>query len=332
MRSGSDFYRDQTVLVTGGSGFVGSHLVRELREHGARVRVTRHRRPIERIDPSLEVVDADLTREDDCRRACRGVDFVFHAAGAVSSASTSGRAGMQAIKTNLVLTAQLIDAAWAEGVKRLLLFSSSTGYPPTDHPVREEEFWGGPPHPAYLGYGWMRRYLERLAEFAASRSRMKIAIARPTAVYGPGDDFDPATGHVVPALVRRSVEREDPFVVWGTGEEIRDFLHVRDLARGCRLLLEKHAECDAVNLGYGKGTSIREVVRIVLDAAGHATARVVFDPTRPTTIPVRLVDTAKASRLLGFEPAIALGEGLRETVRWFAELTRHRMSGAGEWQ
>jgi GDP-L-fucose synthase len=316
------FYRGKKVLVTGGAGFIGSHLVEELLREGAQVRVALHHRPLPFRDERVEIVTADLTRPEDCRTAARGAQFVFHAAGAVGAAGVGARAVMHGITTNLVLTAQMLEAAWAEGVERFLLFGSSTGYPAADHPVKEEEMWTGPVHPAYLGYGWMRRYVERLGEFVASSSPVKIALARPTAVYGRRDNFDPKSSHVIPALIRRALAKENPFVVWGTGDEVRDFLHVSDLARGCVMLLEKHATCDPVNIGYGKTVTIHEIVRIILKAAGHEGAELRFDTTKPAMIPIRSVDTSKAKRLIGFEPRWTLEEGLADTVRWYREHAR----------
>jgi GDP-L-fucose synthase len=163
----------------------------------------------------------------------RGVDLVFHAAGAVSGAGAGADDAMAGITKNLSLKSQVVQAAWAAGVERILIFSSSTVYPAADHPVREEEAWEGPPHPSYLGYGWMRRYFERLAEFAASRSALKIALIRPTAVYGPYDDFRPATSHVVPALVRKAVERCNPFEVWGEACCLRSNQYRLRIGRDC---------------------------------------------------------------------------------------------------
>ncbi|MGE5280593.1 MAG: NAD-dependent epimerase/dehydratase family protein, partial [Deltaproteobacteria bacterium] len=153
----STFYKGARVLVTGGAGFVGTHIVERLLKAGARVRVTVHVRPMEIEDPSIEKVQADLARQEDCLKACDGVQYVFHAAGAVAAAGVTASNPMSAITTNLVLNARMLEAAWTAGVERFLLFSSSTGYPVTDHPVREEEFWSGPTHASYFGYGWMRR-------------------------------------------------------------------------------------------------------------------------------------------------------------------------------
>ncbi len=313
----SDFFADKKVLVAGGAGFVGSHFVEALLERGARVRVTLHERPLRLQHERIETVRADLYQLEDCRRACAGADYVVHAAGAVSAAGVTAHSPMGPIAANLIMSVQLLQAAWLEGVERFLLFSSSTGYPALDHPVREEEFWSGPPHPAYFGYGWMRRYLERLGEFVQQRSDTRIALIRPTAVYGRYDDFDPETSHVVPALIRRAVAKENPFVVWGRGDVVRDFLHITDLVRGSLLVLEKRAECDPVNIGCGQAVTVADLVRIILDAAGHRGAEVVFDESKPTTIPFRMADTTKARRLLGFEPTVPLEEGLRDTVEWY---------------
>jgi len=313
------FYQGKRLLVTGGSGFVGTHFVRALLEQGARVRVPIHRRPMVVQDPRIEPVQADLSRMDDCRAVCEGVDYAIHAAGSVAAAGVSVDTAIASITTNLVLTAQLMQAASETGVQRFLVFSSSTGYPAAGHPVKEEEMWSGPPHPSYFGYGWMRRYLERMAEFVASKSSMGIALVRPTAIYGRHDNFDAQTSHVIPALIRRAVAGEDPFEVWGTGNEVRDFLHVTDLVRGGLLLLEKHAVCDPVNLGCGRTVTISEVVRSILKAARHENARVVFNPSMPTAIPVRRVDISKARKLLGFEPSVSLDDGLADAVKWYRE-------------
>ncbi|MBI5408214.1 MAG: NAD-dependent epimerase/dehydratase family protein [Nitrospirae bacterium] len=313
------FYDGKKVLVTGGTGFIGTHIVRELLKTGARIRVPIHNRPLIVRDERIETLQADLTRQEDCLRILTGVDYVFHAAGSVGAAGVTNP--MSSITINLILTAQILQAAWTAGVQRILIFGSSTGYPAADHPVKEDEMWSGAPHPVYTGYGWMRRYLERLGEFVHSKSGMKVAVVRPTAVYGPWDNFDLKTCHVIPALVRRAVEKENPFVVWGSGEEIRDFLHASDLARACLLMLENYAECDPVNIGYGKTLTIKETVDTVLKAAGHSDAEVVFDSTKPTTIPYRAVDIGKAKQTLGFEPAVSLKEGVKDTVQWYREKT-----------
>ena len=311
------FYKGKAVLVTGGTGFVGIHIVQELLKEGARVRIPIHIRQLPFQIDDVEKMPADLTRQEDCMALMKGIEYVFHAAGAVSAAGVSVNNPMSSITENLVLTARVLQAAWTVGIERLLLFGSSTAYPSADYPIKEEEMWLNEPHPAYFGYGWMRRYLEKLAEFVMSRSEVKIAIVRPTAVYGKWDDFDPKTSHAIPALIRKAIEKKDPYEVWGTGQEVRDFLHVSDLAKSCLLALEKLANCDPVNIGYGKASTIKEIVQLILKAAGHANAKVVFDSSKPMTIPFRMVDISKAGRLLGFKPSVSLEDGLVDTVEWY---------------
>lgn len=313
------FYDGKVVLVTGGTGFVGLHIVQELLKTGARIRIPIHQRPLMIKDDRIETIHADLTRQEDCLNAVKGVDFVFHAAGAVAAAAVTTSNPMAAITTNLILTSQILQAAWTANVERVLIFSSSTGYPIADYPIKEEEMWSGPPHPTYFGYGWMRRYLEKLGEFVASKSNVKVSIVRPTAVFGRWDNFAPKTSHVIPALIRRAVEKENPYIVWGSGEEVRDFLHITDLARACLIMLEKCANCDPVNIGYGKVVTIKDIVYTILKAAGHDNVDIIFDSSKPTTIPYRAVDTTKAKKLLGFEPAVSLEEGLKDTIKWYQQ-------------
>ncbi len=314
------FYENKRVLVTGGTGFVGRHFVDALLREGAHVRVPLHERPLPiEQDGKVEIIHTDLTKQEDCLKAVTGVNYVFHAAGAVAAAAVTTSNPMAAITSNLILTAQMLQAAWTAKVDRVLIFSSSTGYPAVNHPVKEDEMWSGPTHSTYFGYGWMRRYLERLGEYVASKSTVKVAIARPSAVYGRHDNFDAKTSHVIPALIRRAVAKENPFEVWGTGNDVRDSLHITDLVKGCLLLLEKHPNADPVNIAYGKGYSIKETIKIILKAAGHENADVRFDATKPSTIPFRMMDTSKAVQLLGFEPSMSFEEGLNDTILWYKQ-------------
>ncbi|WP_319582635.1 NAD(P)-dependent oxidoreductase [uncultured Pseudodesulfovibrio sp.] len=313
-----EFYKNVPVTVTGGTGFVGSHFAKALAEAGADVTVVRHKRDMPFDIEGVKFVEADLCDREQACKALEGARYVFHAAGAVSAAGTTTTNPTSAITENLVLTARTLEAASTAKVERCLIFSSgTTAYPLTDHPVTEDEMWGAPPPDVYFGYGWMRRYLELLGQFTAQKGGVDIAICRPTAVYGRYDDFNLKTCHVVPALINRAVAGDSPLEVWGTGDEMRDFLHITDLVRGCMLLLMKKADCTPINIGYGSVVTIRDIAEIVMRAAGRSEADIKFDPDKPTTIAKRLVNTDKARELLGFEPAVTLEEGLTDVVRWF---------------
>ena len=309
----STILKNKKLLVTGGSGFVGRNFVEALLKIGADVRITLHKKPSPFAAGAVDIVQADLTTAEACAKACDGIDYVIHAAGSVGNAGNIRSNMVAPIVGNLVMTARLLEAA-SDRCEKILIFSSSTaGYPPLTRPVREEDMWTAPPAPVYFGYGWMRRYFELLGEYVGAVSPLKVMLCRPTAVYGRYDD----SGHIVPSLIRRALAGEDPFVVWGSGAEQRDFLHISDLVRGCLLLLSKGPHSDPVNIGYGKITSVADVAKLIMKAVGRPEAKIVFDDSKPTTIPVRAVDCSKAFKTLGFSPEVPLEAGLEDLVNWF---------------
>ncbi len=311
------FYRNKKVLVTGGTGFVGGHIVQALLDQGAAVRIPIHNRLLPVEDSRIETVPSDLTKPGDCLTVMNKIDYAFHAAGAVGAAGVKGYQLMEGITKNLTLTGNILQAAWAQDVKKIVVFGSSTGYPAYGHPVREAEMWQDEPHPSYFGYGWMRRYLEKLGEYVSRVSPCTVVLIRPSAVYGPRDNFAENTSHVIPALIKRAVAGENPYVVWGSGDDVRDFIHVTDFVRACLLALEKCSHFDPINIGSGQAYTIREIVSLILAAAGHKDIPIVFDSTKPVTIPFRMIDIEKAENLLGFEPQISLEQGIKDTVAWY---------------
>lgn len=312
------YFDNKTVLVTGGTGFIGTNFVKELSKFNTKIIVPIHKRGLTYNSDKIQTINADLNNIDDCLKICKNVDYIFHAAGMVSASRMTVNNPMTAISTNLIVTLRVLEAAMKKNVKKILLFSSgTTGYPAYDHAVTEDEMFNEDPADIYYGYGWSRRYTEILGHFASQKSNLQVAICRPTGVYGSYDDFDPSTSHVIPALIKRAVDKENPYVVWGSGEEIRDFLHVRDLVHGCFLLLEKNSNSDPVNIGSGKEYRIKDIVKIILNLTESKMTKIEFDNTKPTTIPVRKVNIDKAKKLLGFEMKISLEEGLKETIEWY---------------
>ena len=198
------FYTGKLAVVAGGTGFVGSHIVEELLRLGAWVRVPVHTRESRIQHTRLETISADLTQLPDCLAATRDANFVFQVAGPGGSSAKDPLNTMSGIRANLVIGTQMLEAAWQQGVQRFLMLSSTTVYPPSLHPLTEDEAWSGEPHSSYLGHGWMHRYLERLCEFTSASAPMKVALVRAGAVYGRWDDFHPGRSHVVPSLVRRA--------------------------------------------------------------------------------------------------------------------------------
>jgi GDP-L-fucose synthase len=310
------FYSGRRVVVTGASGLLGSALIDRLLSAGAKVRAVVHRRKFDRSDPSLEVIRADLANQAECDAVMEGMEMACLCASTTVGAAEAVRNPAGAVTENLVVAARTLQASCAAKVERVLLVSSTTVYPACERAVREDEAFLDEPHPVYQGVGNMKRYVERLARFYHDKYGMRFAIVRPVPFFGPHDNFDFATCHVIPSLIRKAVEKQNPFEVWGGGRDVRDFLHVDDVARGCLLALERYAETDAVNLGSGRAVTIAELAGIIARAAGHD-APPLFDPTKPSTIPIRIVDTGKASERLGFAPARSLEDGLADAIAWF---------------
>ena len=314
------FFENKNVLVTGATGFVGSNLLLKLLEAGARVRAVAHRRPPVIEDKRIGYVTADLTRQEDCQDAVRGMDYVFHCAASTSGAAVISKTPLVHVTPNIVMNARLLEAAHAAGVKKFLWLSSSTGYPPTGaRPVREEEMFAGDPYEKYFGVGWMKRYTETLCRMYAQKLNPALLtlVLRPTNIYGDYDDFHFETSHVFAALVRRVVERHDPIEVWGTGDDIRDLIYVQDFVDAMLSAMEQLTAHAVLNIGAGEGYSVKDLLAMMLECDGYRDARVVFNPAKPTMIPVRLVDISLARQQIGFSPKTGIREGVRRTIAWY---------------
>ena len=310
------FYKDKKVVVTGGSGFVGTNFLLELLERGADVTTHTHVRPMEIQDERIKIVkDIDLFKLDDCMKLLDGADYVIHCGGYITNPSEV-RTNVQVLLHNINSTANVLEASAKCGLKGYLDINSSTGYPDRRHPVQEDEYWDEEPHESYFGYGWMRRYREKLMEFVSGFSDLKIALGRGTAMYGPYDNFNPKTCHVIPALIHRVLSGEDPFVVWGTPDVVRDFLYVRDVVDGGLLVLEKGESMKPYNIGAGTAITVGDIVDSILKATDK-NPKVVYDETKPTTIPFRMVSTDRIQNELGFEPKWTFEEGIKKTVDWY---------------
>jgi GDP-L-fucose synthase len=313
------FYQDKRVLVAGATGLIGANLVEALLRRGTHIRGTIHNKPPVIQDPRIQYIRTDLTKREDCAAAVENVDYVFLCAANTSGARVMVENPVAHITENLLINSQMLEAACLAKVKRVLFISSTTTYPAVEYPVREDEAFTGDPHESYLGVGWMKRYIEKLALFYHKRYGLAVALVRPTNVYGPCDKFDFERSHVLPALIRRAVEKQDPFEVWGDGMAVRDFIYITDVVDALLAVLEKHANCDPINLGSGQPVTIRQCVETILRLTGHTKARVIYDFSKPSTIPARLVDLTKARTVLEFQPKVSFEEGLRRTIGWYRQ-------------
>ena len=310
------------VLVAGGSGFVGVNLIFRLLSEGYRVRATLHSSPAVAEDTRVEYVTGDLTFMEDCVRAVEGIDYVFMCAASTSGAAVIRSNPLVHVTPNVVMNAQLLEAAYFAKVKKFVWLSSNAVYPPAgDRAVKESELLDGDPYESYMGVGWMKRYIEVLCRYYSEslNPTMTTVVIRPTNIYGPYDDFEPATSHATAATIRKVIERHDPIEVWGTGDDIRDVIYIDDFVDAAMLAAEKIDTYEPLNIGLGVGHSLKELLKVALEVDDYTNAAIQYDPSKPSTIPVRIVDISKAESVLGFKPTTGLREGLKKTIDWYRE-------------
>ena len=311
--------KGRRVLVAGASGLAGSALLQRLHGLGADVRGSCHERPPSLL-PELHR-RSDFTRLDDCLAATAGVQDVIVCAAQTYGAQIMRDEPTRLVLPNLQINSNLLEASRLSGVERVLIISSSTVYQEAFRPLREDELdLNAQPFPLYQGVGWMKRYVEQLARFYHDRYGLPVAIVRPSNIYGPRDKFADDRSHVLPALIKRALRRETPFVVWGTGAAVRDFLFVEDFVDDLLavLALERPFRCDPLNLASGSALTIKDAVQTILAVCGHD-AEPQYDPSKPDAIPYRMLDTTKADAVLGRRPRTSFHAGIAATVAWYRE-------------
>jgi GDP-L-fucose synthase len=292
---------------------IGRFLVERLLEEGARVRVVSLDNP-SRAPDGVEFVQADLREFNKCLEICEGREIVFNLVGVKGSPAMAAKRPSSFFTPTLMFSINMMEAARRRGVERYL-FTSSIGVYAPSRLMREDDVWETFPSPNDRFAGWAKRIGELQAEaYRIEYGWEGISIVRPANVYGTYDNFDPENAMVIPSLVRRAVDGEDPLTVWGDGSPVRDFIHARDVARGMMIVVEKGVT-EVVNLGSGSGVAIREIVEIITNNLPHKPS-VRWDTSKPSGDRQRLMDITRAKKY-GFLPEVSLEDGIRETMEWY---------------
>lgn len=317
------FWNNKNVLVAGGAGFIGSYLVDLLVEQGANVTVADNlsRGRLENLSAVTDQIsfhNMDLRHLGQCEKACCDQDVVMSLAAPAFGIKYSMAHHGQMLTDVTRISFNLLDAARRQNVPRFLVVSSSCVYPDdAGVPTKEDEALRGAPETVNIGYGWGKRMVELQGQYYAREYGMAVAIARPFNAYGPRESFDLNKGHVIPTLIQKVINGNDPVNIWGSGNQTRSFVHVKDFALGLMLLTEHYAVADPVNLGHDRETTIRELIERILSITGKK-PKLVFDTTKPEGAARKSADVTKLKKAThGFTPKISLDEGLEEMIEYF---------------
>lgn len=301
------------VLVTGGAGFIGSAVIEALHRRG----VPEHQIGVPRSRT------CDLRSLDHCRAAVRGCHIVLHLAAPTGGISFSRAHPASQYRDCSLINLHMLEAAREAGVSRFVALGNLLAYPARARsPLEEEKLHDGQVADTHLGIGLAKRDLVTLAQMYHREFGLPVVNVLSANAYGPGDHFDSPHAHVIPATIIKCL-RDPEVVVWGDGSPTRDFLYVDDIAEGLLLAAERLEAPSFVNLASGSEISVGNLVRLIATLTGF-TGRIVFDPSKGAGDPRRVASTARAARLLRFQPRVPLEEGLRRTIAWYREQTSAR--------
>ncbi len=307
------FWQNKKVAVTGGAGFLGSYLVAGLRREGCREVLVPRRR------------DYDLRELQAVRRmlADASPDIVIHAAGVVGGIGANSAHPAEFFYDNLMMGVQLLHESWKAGVTKFVAIGTICAYPKfTPVPFREEDLWNGYPEETNAPYGLAKKMLLVQSQAYREQYGFNSIFLLPVNLYGPGDNFDPGSSHVIPALIKKCVEAtrkgDEEIVVWGDGSATREFLYVEDAAAGILLAAERYDGSAPVNLGSAFEISIKDLAGMIARLSGFQ-GRLVWDTTKPNGQPRRKLDTSRAEKEFAFKATTTFEEGLRRTIEYYRQ-------------
>lgn len=306
-----DFWKNKKVLVTGGSGFLGSFVVEKLGEKGCRDISVSHS---EEYD--LRQLDAIQSLLKDTKP-----DMIIHLAARVGGIGANRAHPAEFFYDNLMMGVQLMHESWRAGINKFVAIGTVCAYPKfTPVPFKEDDLWNGYPEETNAPYGLAKKMLLIQAQTYRQQYGFNAIYLLPVNLYGQRDNFDLESSHVIPALIRKCIEaakrNDDHIVVWGTGKPTREFLYVADAAEGILLAAERYNGSEAVNLGSGMEISIHDLVNLIARLTGFK-GKIVLDSSKPDGQPRRCLNTERAERLFGFRARTSFEEGLRQTIEWY---------------
>jgi len=316
------FWSGKKILITGGAGFFGSRVVGEL--------LKRDVRKEDLVIPRSREID--LRKWENCVRVVKDSDVVIHLAAKVGGIGYNQAYPARLFYDNAIMGIQLIEAARQENVEKCVVAGTICAYPKfTPIPFKEENLWNGYPEETNAPYGLAKKMLLVQSQAYRQEYGFNSIYLLPVNLYGPGDNFDPASSHVIPALIKKFVDAKESDVpsveVWGTGAASREFLYVDDAARGLVLAAEKYNKPDPVNLGSGMEITIKDLVSLIRELTGYS-GEIRWNRSKPDGQPKRCLDVSRAREEFGFEAKMPFREGLTRTLAWYRETHGRRPHGS----
>jgi len=313
-----DYFRNKRVLVTGAAGFVGSHLVDALVDLGATVRGTLHTLEPYQKNSNCEYLKVNLEKFDDCKLVTKNIDFVFMCAANSSGAAVIQETPLVHLTPNIVMNSQMLSAAHESKVSKFCFISSNTVYPETDFPVQESDSTGVF-FDKYFIVGWMKKFSEIMCEMYSTKitDPMQCVVIRPGNLYGPRDKFKKSESKVIAALIRRAFEGEDPFEVWGDGQDVKDFLYIEDFIKGLLLVFSETRYFNIYNVASGEPIKVQDVLKKILDLTNQQHIKINYDSSKPKMLPVRLISIDKIKNDTNWAPLTSIESGLQKTYEWY---------------
>lgn len=322
MSEATSCWQGRRVCVTGGAGFLGSYVLEGLRQRGAG----------EVFVPLIE--EYDLVRPEEVRRMLADArpDVILHLAAHVGGIGANRQHPAEFFYDNLMMGVELMHQAWKAGVEKFVALGTVCSYPKfTPVPFSEDSLWDGYPEETNAPYGLAKKMLLVQAQSYRAQYGFNAIFLIPVNLYGPRDNFNPASSHVIPALIRKCLEAadegRDEVMVWGDGSPTREFLYAGDAAEGILLAAERYDGPEPVNLGSGREISIKDLAELIARLTGFE-GRLVWDTAQPNGQPRRALDTSRAEALFGFRAQMSFEQGLRRTVKWYRQHRRQTAAGA----
>lgn len=308
----TNFWKDKRILVTGGKGFVGNHVVDNLVNK-------RKVSPSQIIIPNSKKDDLRIFKN--AKKLVRGVDIILHLAADVGGIAYSSTYPSTQLRNCLLIDLNVFEAASQEKIDKLVCVSSAVAYPVhATSPLREEELFIGEPARGGYGYGFAKRMDVVLARAYKEEKNLNSCVLLSANSYGPRQEFDLKSGHVIPSLIRKCFTKKK-LEVWGDGSQIRDFFYVEDFAEAVVLAAEKLNSNEPLNIGSGEAATIKNLVKLIVKLTNFR-GEVFFDKTKPQGQKIRVLNTEKAKKLLDFQPQFSLEEGLKKTIEWYVNINQ----------